>query len=72
MLMSLRMSGRRTLRKAKEILMTFRRMQMRLRGTLMIVFASVAVVKRLYTAIIFCTMFRSVYCGAFTPPPLHN
>ena len=36
--MSLRMSGRRRLRKAKEILMTLRR-------TLMTVFASLAVVK---------------------------
>ena len=52
MLMSLRMSRRRTPRKAKEILMTLRR-------TLMTVFASLAVVERLYTAIIFCTMFTS-------------
>ena len=66
--MSLRMSGRRTLRKAKEILMTLRR-------TLMTVFASLAVVRQLYTALIFCTVF--VQClrrgGLFTAellPPL--
>ena len=41
------------------------------RRTLMTVFAPLAVVKRLYAAILFCTMLtsgRSVYRRAFTAP----